>query len=306
MAEKKETKKSKKDKNIVESVIEEAEEIGKEALDSVREVAEGVIESVEQSLSSDKKTKKSAPKPKKEKSALEKLKEKAKALEESVEESDVSSLKEKVKKKSDEPEEKSDALIPIEDYLKSSIHLGTRVITPDMKSFVYKRRADGLAVFNTTLLDDKIREGANYLSQFAPEDVILVCKREAGWKAANLFSKITGIKTFTKKYPAGILTNPNLDNFFETELILIVDPWLDKNALNDANNIGISVLSICDTNNYTAGINKIIPGNNKSAKSIGIILYLLAKIYLESRKLKVDLPPVSEWIDDWENLTPPK
>ena len=254
------------------------------------------------SKTAEKKETKAKPK---EKSALEKLKEKAKALEESVSEEKVD-LKEKVKKKSDEPEEKEDGLVPIEDYLKSSIHLGTRVITPDMKQYVYKRRADGLAVFNTALLDDKIKEAADFLASFAPEDAILVCKREAGWKAAKFFNKITGIRTFTKKYPSGILTNPNLDDFFETELAFIVDPWLDKNALKDSNNIGIPVLSICDTNNYTAGINKIIPGNNKSAKSIGIILYLMAKLYVEIRKLDVEVPEISQWIDDWDNLMPPK
>ncbi len=175
-----------------------------------------------------------------------------------------------------------------------------------MKSYVYKRRADGLAVFNTNILDDKLKEGAEYLSKFDNKDIIIICKREAGWKAVNLFSKVTGIRAFTKKYPAGILTNSKLDNFIEAELIFICDPWLDKNALADALNIKIPVLSICDTNNYTAGITKIIPGNNKSAKSLGMILYLLAKIYIEKRNLKVELPKIEEFIEGWDTLQPPK
>ena len=56
-----------------------------------------------------------------------------------------------IKKKIKLAEEK-ETLVPIEHYLKSSIHLGTRVITPDMKKYVYRRRADGLAVFNTARL----------------------------------------------------------------------------------------------------------------------------------------------------------
>lgn len=314
MIEKKETKKSEKEKSVVGEVLGAVEDLSKKAVNNVEEIVEEVVEDLD-SLSKDKDTKKKGKKKTqkketskiKEKSALEKLKEKAKALEESVEESDVSKLKEKIKtKKSDVQEEKSDALVPIEDYLKSSIHLGTRVITPDMRPYVYKRRADGLAVFNTAILDDKIKEGSDFLSQYAPEDIILICKREAGWKATKLFSQATGIRIFTKKYPAGILTNTNLSDFTETELIFIIDPWLDKNALTDANNVKVPVLSICDTNNYTQGIKKIIPGNNKSAKSIGMILYLMAKLYVESRKLKTEIPPITEWIDDWDNLTPPK
>lgn len=238
------------------------------------------------------------------KAKLEKLKEKAKELEKTLIETkaETKDIKQKVLAE----EERIDTLIPIEDYLKSSIHLGTRVITPDMKEYVYKRRADGLAVFNTTLLDKKIREAADFLAQYAIEDIIIVCKREAGWKPVEMFSKITGIRAFAKKYPAGVLTNPNLSDFLETELVLICDPWIDKNALNDALKIKIPILAICDTNNYTRGITKILPGNNKSAKSLGMILYLLTKLYVEKRRLKTKISDISEWIDNWGNLEPPK
>ncbi len=235
-------------------------------------------------------------------SKIAKLKEKAEKLAGKIKEEKVDLAK---KVKSDEDESKY-TLAPIEDYLKSSIHLGTRAITPDMRPYVYKRRADSLAVFNTALLDEKIREGGEYLAQFSSEQVLIVCKREAGQKAVELFSKITGIKAFTKNYPAGILTNPQLETFMEKDLMLICDPWTDKSAFDDAKRIKIPVLAICDTNNYTQGIDKIIPGNNKSAKSLGFILYLLAKVYSEKRKLKLEIPPLSEWVDGWDNLVPPK
>ncbi|MEK6850231.1 MAG: 30S ribosomal protein S2 [Nanoarchaeota archaeon] len=237
------------------------------------------------------------------KAKLAKLLEKAKKLEKTVEEVKDVDLKKKVKP---DEEDKKDMLVPIEDYLKASIHLGTRVITPDMRSYVYRRRADGLAVFNTTLLDEKIKSGAEYLSKFAPEDIILVCKREAGWKAAKKFAETLNIRAFTKKYPAGILTNSNLENFTEAELIFICDPWLDKNALQDANRVNVPVLSICDTNNFAQGITHIVPGNNKSAKSLGMIFYLLTKLYIEMRKLPLSIPPIQEFVDDWDNLQPPK
>jgi|SRR3989344_1465527 len=235
------------------------------------------------------------------KTKLAALKEKAKQLEKTIKDTDKLEIKQK-----GHEEEKADTLVPIEDYLKSSVHLGTRVITPDMKQYVYKRRADGLAVFNTTLLDKKIREAADFLVKYAPEDVIVVCKREAGWKAVELFSQATGIRAFTKKYPAGILTNPNLDGFIETELALICDPWIDKNTFSDAKKIKIPVLAICDTNNYTEQVTQILPGNNKSAKSLGIIFYLLAKIYIEKRKLSSHLPAISEFVENWDALLPPK
>ena len=111
-----------------------------------------------------------------------------------------------------EKEIKKEMLVPIEDYLKASIHLGTRVITPHMRKFVYKRRADGLAVINTILIDKKLREAIEFLANYDPEVVYLVCKREAGWSAAEMFSKATGIRVFTKKYPPGITTNLALED----------------------------------------------------------------------------------------------
>src|SRR3989344_8718795 len=100
-----------------------------------------------------------------------------------------------------------------------------------MRKYVYRRRADGLAVLNTNLIDKKLREAIEFINKFNPEDIIVVCKRQAGWKAVSLFSELTGIKVFTKKYPAGIMTNINLPNFIEPKLVVVCDPWLDKNAM---------------------------------------------------------------------------
>ena len=193
------------------------------------------------------------------------LLEKAKKLAGKVDVSSTEELKEKVKVK-----KRTDMLIPLEDYVKTGIYLGTRAVTPTMKPFVYRRRADGLAIFNTDIIDEKLKEGIEYLSKFNPEEVILVCKRQAGWRTAEMFSKLTGIKLFAKKYPAGVLTNISLPDFIENELTIIADSWLDKNALYDTLRAGKKVMLICDTNNFSKGADKIIIGNNKSPKSLGV------------------------------------
>ncbi len=310
--------KTKKEESIISKVAHAAEHV----VEEIGEVAESVVEGVAHAITGEdekpkkahkKKTEKSEEtetqaeeiekktKPKKEMS--EALKAKLKALEGKFKEIEKVDIKEQVTGEKSEP---TNTLVPIEDYLKSSMHLGTRVITPNMRKYIYKRRADGLAVFNTAMLDSTVREAGEFLSRYAPEDIIVVCKREAGWHAVKLFSETLGIRSFTKKYPAGILTNTNLANFFETKLVLICDPWLDKNALTDANRVGVPVLSVCDSNNYSFGINQIVAGNNKSAKSLGMIMYLLAKIYIETRNMKADLPGIDQFIDDWANLIPPK
>lgn len=226
-----------------------------------------------------------------------KLLEKAKKLKEKISAGEVSTeeLKEKVKIK-----KRTDMLVPLEEYVKAGIYLGTRVVTPNMRPFVYRRRADGLAIFNTDTIDEKLKEGIEYLGKFAPEDVILVCKRQAGWKTAQKFSEITGIRCFTKKYPAGILTNNQLPNFFENELTIVTDQWVDKNALNDTLKVRKKVLMICDTNNFSQGADSIIIGNNKSPKSLGLIFYILAKGYCKARGISVDIPDLEWWTGELE------
>jgi len=182
----------------------------------------------------------------------------------------------------------AETLIPLEDYIKCAVHLGTKVITPHMRKYVYKRRADGIAVINTVAIDEKLRRAVELIIKYEPEQIYLVCKREAGWDAAKKFGEATGILTFTKKYPPGITTNLELEDFFEKELTIICDPWIDKNALVDTARLKKPVLSLCDTNNFTTRITQLIPCNNKSTKSIGCILFILANEYNKAKKLKFD------------------
>jgi len=191
-------------------------------------------------------------------------------------------------------------LIPLEDYVKSGIYLGTKVITPDMKPYVFKRRNDGLAIINTKMADEKIKIAAAFLSEYAPDKIVVACKREAGWKAMETFTKVTGIRVFTKKYPAGIITNTRLPVFFEPELAVIIDPWLDKNLLSDSTLINIPIISLCDTNNLTSNIDLIIPCNNKSNKSIGLVFWVLAREYLKLKGLDSKIPDIKEFTGEKE------
>ncbi len=221
--------------------------------------------------------------------------EKVKKLSKKIDVTKTEELKEKIKIK-----KRTDMLIPLEDYVKAGIYLGTKVVTPDMKPFVYRRRADGLAIFNTDLIDEKLKEGVEYLSGFNAEDIILVCKRQAGWKAARMFSHLTGIRVFTKKYPAGILTNIQLPDFFENKLTIVTDSWLDKNVLHDTLNVNKKVLMICDTNNFSKGADQVIIGNNKSPKSLGVIFYLLTRGFCKAKGIEADIPDLEWWTSEEE------
>ena len=220
---------------------------------------------------------------------IEEISPRKRKLSEDLSDKEIEELSAKISKEEVEEEKKSidvkETLIPLEDYIKCAVHLGTKVITPHMRKFVYKRRADGLAVINTILIDEKLREAISFMINYSPETIYIACKREAGWPAVRKFEEITNIRAFTKKYPPGVTTNLELEDFFESELTLICDPWIDKNPLFDTARLKKPVISLCDTNNFTTHVTKIIPCNNKSGKSIGCILYIIAREYCKAKKI---------------------
>ena len=183
-------------------------------------------------------------------------------------------------------------------YLKSGIHIGTKFRTKYMSKFIYKTRADGLSVLNLQKIDERIKNSINLLAQFAPEDILIVSRRENGWKSVKAFGKLTGCKYFAGRYPPGILTNSQLENFIEPKIILVTDPWPDRNVIEDAIKIGLPVIALCDTNNQSNNIDLVVPCNNKGKKSLGLLFYLLTKGYLENRGM-INKGSFTKVIDDF-------
>ncbi|PIN75307.1 30S ribosomal protein S2 [Candidatus Woesearchaeota archaeon CG10_big_fil_rev_8_21_14_0_10_37_12] len=183
-------------------------------------------------------------------------------------------------------------LVPQDQYLKSGIHIGTKFKTKHMDKFIYKTRPDGLSVLNLQKIDERLGYAANLLSKYTPEDILVVSRRENGWKSVKAFSKFIGAKAFAGRYPPGILTNPKLDTYTEAKIIVVTDSWPDKNAVNDALKLGLPVIALCDTNNQVNDVDLIVPCNNKGKKSLGLIFYILAREYLrKTGKLGKDEEP---------------
>ena len=191
-------------------------------------------------------------------------------------------------------------LVPRDVYLKSGIHIGTKFRTKHMEQFIYKTRPDGLSVLNLQKIDERIKIAASFLVQYNPEDILIISRRENGWKAVELFGKLIGARVFAGRYPPGILTNPNLEDYTEAKIVLVVDAWPDRNAVLDAVKVGMPVIALCDTNNHSNFIDLVVPCNNKGKKSLGLLFYILTKEFL---KLKGKLNEGEELQEKLEDFT---
>lgn len=176
-------------------------------------------------------------------------------------------------------------LLPSEEYLKAGIHIGTKFKTAHMANFIYKTRPDGLSVLNIQSIDERIKIAADFLANYKPEDILIVSRRENGWKPVKMMAKLIGCKFFAGRYPPGVMTNPNFTGFLEAKIVLVADAWPDRNAVNDAVRIGIPIIAFCDTNNQANNIDLVVPCNNKGKKSLGLAFYLITKLYMEKRGL---------------------
>ncbi|MEK6904342.1 MAG: 30S ribosomal protein S2 [Nanoarchaeota archaeon] len=190
-------------------------------------------------------------------------------------------------------------LVPLDEYLKAGLHIGTKFKTKYMEPFIYKIRPDGLSVLNVQEINKRIGIAARFLAQYEPKDILVVGRRENSWKAVRAFGTATGIRVFAGRYQPGILTNPNLEIFMEAKMMLVTDPEPEKNAVKDAVNAGMPVVALCDTNNTSNYIDLVVPCNNKGKKSLGLFFYILAKEYLKHKGIIKDDKEFSYKLEDF-------
>lgn len=168
-------------------------------------------------------------------------------------------------------------------YLAAGVHIGMREKNKHMMEYVFKRRPDGLSVLDIEKTDVKIKAAGSFLAQYKPEHVLVVSRKAAGHKAVQRFCEATGSKSIVGRFMPGALTNPSFRDYFEADIVVLVDPASDKQALKEAIQRGIPIIALCDTYNDVSYIDLVIPTNNKGKKAVGLVLYLLAKEMMKAK-----------------------
>ncbi len=176
-------------------------------------------------------------------------------------------------------------LVSLEEYIKAGVHIGTKIKNKQTKKFIARVRSDGLAIIDVMKLDERLRLSTKLLSKYEPYQILAVGRRETARKPLQMLNKYTGINVYPKRYPPGLLTNPALDIFKDVDVVIITDPILDRNALLDAYRTGKITIAFVDTNNSLSYIDIAIPANNRGAKSLALLYYIIAREYLRNRGL---------------------
>lgn len=173
-------------------------------------------------------------------------------------------------------------LVDRTEYLTSGVHIGMKTCTKYMKKFIYKIRDDGLAVFNVQKVDNRIKIASRFLSNF--EKIMAVSRKANGMQAVKKFAEVINGKAMTGRFPPGTLTNPSFREFYEPDVVIVVDPLIDRQAVTEAKKKRIPVVALCDTFNEVTDVDLVIPANNNGKKSLALIFWLLSREILKNRK----------------------
>ncbi len=183
--------------------------------------------------------------------------------------------------KETKPEEK-DMLASRTEYLTSGVHIGMKMCTKYMKRFIYKVRDDGLSVFNIQKVDERIKTASDFVSRF--DKIMVVSRKNNGRRAIEKFSEVVGGVAVGGRFSPGTLTNPSFRKFYEPDIIIVVDPLIDRQAVEEAKKKRIPVIALCDTFNDAVNVDYAIPINNNGKKAIAIVFMLMAREILKNRK----------------------
>ena len=191
-------------------------------------------------------------------------------------------------------------LLPRDTLLSAGIHIGTRMKTRDMEPFIYRVRPDGLFVLDVKKTDDRIRVAGKFLARYEPSKVAVAATRLYAHEPVKKFCQLTGSMPLVGRFIPGMLSNPLYPHRVDPEIIVVSDPRADAQAVKEASAVGIPIVALCSTDNEFAGVDYVIPTNNKGRRALAVIFWLLARqIQRERGELKADENP-KETIEDFE------
>lgn len=176
----------------------------------------------------------------------------------------------------------------------ANVHLGSKNKVTHMESYIYNTRPDGVNIINIGKTWEKIVLAARIIAAVPnASDVVAVSARIYGQRAALKFASHTGATAIAGRFTPGSFTNYITRSFKEPRLIVVTDTRLDAQAIKEASYVNIPVIALADTDSPVEYVDVVIPCNNKSKHSVGLVWYLISR---EVLRLKGVIPDrQTEW-----------
>ncbi|CAL8108335.1 unnamed protein product [Calicophoron daubneyi] len=182
--------------------------------------------------------------------------------------------------------------------LVAEVHIGEASLNYQLSNYVYGRTKEGNHIIKLNKTWEKILLAARAIAAIDnPADVFAVGSRPYTQRAVLKFANYTRTSAIAGRFTPGGFTNQKQSGFKEPRLLIISDPKSDHQSVREASCVNIPVIAFCTSDSPIAYVDIVIPCNNKSANSIAVVWWLLAREVRRMRGEDIRTQPWGVMVD---------